>query len=196
MRYRKGCNMISRIEADGGRRHAFSLVELLVVISIITLLTAFVLPGLSRAREYAYFCRCKSNLRQVGLGFLVYTGDNKGRLPEGYSWCKSTMPKSAAGGVRYGGNPGFNWNERAVFFKNGGGNLIRQIETSRSRPPNTLWFGMLTPDDFVCYADSRRRISKLLEAFSALQVSIRHDVRFGSRAWSGGVRREVSANQL
>jgi prepilin-type N-terminal cleavage/methylation domain-containing protein len=61
-------------------RKAFSLVELLVVISIIALLSAFLLPGLSRAREYAYFTSCKSNLRQVGIGFLVYAGDNRGKV--------------------------------------------------------------------------------------------------------------------
>jgi len=65
----------------------FTLVELLVVIAIIALLAAMLLPTLNRAREYAYFTRCKSNLRQVTVGFLVYAGENKGALPEGENWC-------------------------------------------------------------------------------------------------------------
>jgi prepilin-type N-terminal cleavage/methylation domain-containing protein len=68
----------------------FSLVELLVVISIIALLSAFLLPGLSRAREYAYFTSCKNNLRQIGIGFIVYSADNRSRLPEASEPCTST----------------------------------------------------------------------------------------------------------
>jgi prepilin-type N-terminal cleavage/methylation domain-containing protein len=87
------------------RRKGFSLVELLVVMAIITLLAAFILPGLARAREYAYFTACKSNLRQVGIGFLLYAGNNKGKLPEGYRWCTGT----AVHYRKFGGNNIWNW---------------------------------------------------------------------------------------
>jgi prepilin-type N-terminal cleavage/methylation domain-containing protein len=60
----------------------FSLIELLIVVAILTLLAAIILPGLARARELAYFTTCKSNLKQNGIGLLVFTGDNNGRLPE------------------------------------------------------------------------------------------------------------------
>ncbi len=65
----------------------FSLVELLVVIAIVALLAALILPGLARAREYAYFTRCKSNLRQIGIGVLMFAGGNKGKLPGGETKC-------------------------------------------------------------------------------------------------------------
>jgi prepilin-type N-terminal cleavage/methylation domain-containing protein len=81
------------------RRRAFSLVELLVVIAIIALLAAFVLPGLSRAREYAYFTSCKSSLRQLGIGLLCYAGNNRGRMPLGVFPCDGTGSNiNAAGG--------------------------------------------------------------------------------------------------
>ncbi len=81
-------------------RTGFSLVELLVVVSIIALLAALLLPGLSRAREYAYFTVCKNNLRQIGVGFLCYAGGNRSRLPEGYIRCSTSVSMEAS--RRYG----------------------------------------------------------------------------------------------
>ncbi len=68
-------------------RKGFTLVELLVVIAIVALLAAFILPGLSRAREYAYFASCKNSLRQNTIGFLLFAGNNNGKLPEAEVVC-------------------------------------------------------------------------------------------------------------
>ena len=62
-------------------RWAFTLVELLVVISIIALLVSILLPALNKAREQAKSGVCKSNLRQISLGFLYYAEDNNNRFP-------------------------------------------------------------------------------------------------------------------
>jgi prepilin-type N-terminal cleavage/methylation domain-containing protein/prepilin-type processing-associated H-X9-DG protein len=64
-----------------GRKRAFTLVELLVVIGIIALLISILLPALNRAREQANAARCLSNLQQLGAAFLGYTEDNRGMMP-------------------------------------------------------------------------------------------------------------------
>jgi prepilin-type N-terminal cleavage/methylation domain-containing protein len=72
---------------QSGARRGFTLVELLVVISIIALLAAMLLPGLARAREYAYFTSCKSSLRQIGIGMLAFAANNRGRIPVAGAVC-------------------------------------------------------------------------------------------------------------
>ncbi len=92
----------------------FSLIELLVVIAVVALLAALVLPGLARAREYAYFTSCKSSTHQIGLGFLTFAADHRGRMPLGQAPCCGgdsgvTGPSAAARrigvmGVKYVGH--------------------------------------------------------------------------------------------
>src|SRR5512145_2434854 len=63
------------------RRRAFTLVELLVVIGIVTVLIAMLLPALTKARKQAVAVACASNMRQIGGAMLMYANANKGKLP-------------------------------------------------------------------------------------------------------------------
>lgn len=61
---------------------AFTLVELLVVLAIASLLLALTMVGLSRSRQTARSLTCLNHLRQIGLSFTLYAGENKTRLPD------------------------------------------------------------------------------------------------------------------
>jgi prepilin-type N-terminal cleavage/methylation domain-containing protein/prepilin-type processing-associated H-X9-DG protein len=63
------------LSSRSSQRIAFTLLELLVVIAVLSILAALLLPSLSAAKERAKEAVCRSNLRQMGCALTLYLDD-------------------------------------------------------------------------------------------------------------------------
>jgi prepilin-type N-terminal cleavage/methylation domain-containing protein len=87
----RGFTLVERLAVSEGKRAAFTLVELLVVIGVIAVLIGILVPTLSSAREQAKRTVCANQLRQLVTASVLYLNQNK-HYP-------ATLPMPAGGGV-------------------------------------------------------------------------------------------------
>ena len=71
------------------KQRGFTLIELLVVVAIIAVLAAMLLPALRNAKDTSKRAACMANLKQIGLGMLMYAEDHNGYPPDGRDYSES-----------------------------------------------------------------------------------------------------------
>lgn len=128
------------------KRRGFTLVELLVVMSIIALLMSILLPGLSRAGEQAKRMHCQANLKNLTWAWYMYAGDYDGKLcsadtgwnSPGNNWVADgpMIPSNGIGGSEQAVRDGVLWSYVRVLetykCKSDRSSLLRSYCLSRT----------------------------------------------------------------
>ena len=136
----------------------FTLIELLVVISILAILAGLLLPALAKAKEQGRSAACRSNMRQIVVGMLLYVDDDRDYLPWPGDVDRDLDPDWVFGGQAdtYANkpnlwkNPGYGFHpeagsvfayvtslprvERAVYFRGGSPTAYETANTNKTFP--------------------------------------------------------------
>lgn len=150
----------------------FTLIELLVVIAIIAILAAMLLPVVSKAKESGRNVVCKSNLRQLSLGMLMYADDNRSYLPWSGGVDRNEDPDWVFGGQdRSITTDEARWNTTGYGFHAEAGSVFPYVTSRRRMPYNPRY--LETFDVYRC--PSTGRIGAALRVNYSMNAKIDRD---------------------
>ena len=125
--YKSGCpnphgtNSLPRTSSFWGK--AFTLLETMIVVGVITIIVAITTPALRKSREEGRRIACLSNIRQIGIAFQMYVNNNSEFPPvydqilflQHHYWDQALFGYMATNSYDVFGCPShaeYNWNER------------------------------------------------------------------------------------
>lgn len=141
---------------------AFTLIELLVVIAIIAILAAILFPVFAQAREKARQTTCLSNLKQIGLGIMMYTQDYEETLPSSWMNNGATAAEITLVGANTATTPAYTWQYMIVpYIKNDQVFLCPSNRFSKKENWRPIYTGTPTITQPLHYIPNRSVIRQL-----------------------------------
>jgi len=99
------------------RKSGFTMVELIIVVSVIAVLASIIIPRMTQARERSRLNACKVNLRHLEIAMKLYANDNNGQ----------NSPNESSS---------YQINSSCFLYTEG---YIKKIPVCPSAPPSTAW---------------------------------------------------------
>lgn len=139
------------------RTSGFTLIELLVVIAIIAILAAILFPVFAKAKRQANLTNCGSQMKQIAMAMLAYSGDYSGRMPR----IGTYNPSTGIGTIRSEDSVTCRYNlmvqDLRPYVKNDGiyrcpGAVIKAPKNTSTNPQD--W------DDFLLYMPQNEWVRK------------------------------------